>query len=408
MAQVVSRAAQNNFPATKVGGTMDYGHSEFMSIAPFMDAVENEDTTFLNGLKKGKSGSARREHSGIKSATPRGSLVASTVIPGDTSLPVASGHGARFQQGHVLTVTASNGDRELVWVNADPSHNSLPVKRAQGGTTALTFAAGDKIAIVGTAILQLADYPLGVITRGGTSWNTWMKFATHLQYSEEAEKTKTFEFPNGGQLDKDMLQKGKDLKRDLNAALLLSRRQEGDPDPSNPSPSMMGGAQFWVEQAGNVFNQAGAQLSMDVINDALMELDDRFGSNKGKVMLMSIRDKQILNRIAHPSRFQAGMTGNSVDYRTDKIMTDVGTYDFESDREMPRGEIWIFDRKEFEYAAFDGMDWRQKDVPTKGDYTWRGISGTFTFRPGRYQASAVIKGYDTNQANYPEWGKSAS
>lgn len=98
------------------------------------------------------------------------------------------------------------------------------------------------------------------------------------------------------------------------------------------------------------------------------------------------------------------MTGNTIDVRTNKLMTDVGDYEFTVDREMPDGEIWILDLKEFEYAEFTGLGWRQKDVPTKGDYTWRGISGTFTFRPGRYQASAVIKGFSTDPSDYPQWG----
>lgn len=407
MAVVVSRAAQNSYPTTMTGGTTDVWH-EPRDIAPFMDAVERNDTPFLNSLKKGKAGRNRKEYTGIHSVTPRGSRVSGAVAAGATSIPVLTGHGARFQQGHVITITkASDNTQEILWINADPGPDSLPVKRAQGGTTALAFAADDKIAIIGIALPQLADFPMGPVTRGRAWWNTFQSFGTHLTYSDQARKTGTVEYPSGDNLDRDMLQKGKDLKEDLNQALLNSRRQEGSPDPSSPVPSMMGGLRYWAAESGNVFNLGGPStlLTMDALNEALVTLDEQIGSNKGTKMLMGVRTKQIMNRLAHPSRYSYGLDGKSVDLRTDSIMTDVGEYKFEYDRHIPDGEIYLYSPKELEYAPFEGLDWKGKDVPTKGDYTWRGLSGTFTFRPGKVPGMALINNFDTDLSHYPEWGK---
>ena len=408
MAMTVTRAAQNSYPNTQTGGTQDQW-TEPRSISAFMDAVERQDTPFLNDLKKGKAGKDRKEYSGIHSVTPRGSMVASAVAPGDETITVPSGHGFRFQQGHVLLITDSSGDQEIVWVTSDPGASDIPVKRAQGKSSALSFASNDKIMIIGVALPQLADMPMGPVTRGRSWWNVFQEFGTHLEYSNQARKTSTLEFPSGDQLDRDMLQKGKDLKYDLNMSLIQGQRQEGSPNPEDPIPSMFGGLRYWAAESGNVFNLGGAStlLSMDALNEALVTLDEEIGDKKGAKFLMSIRTKQVFNRIAHPSRYQFGLEGRTVDLRTDKVITDVGEFEFSYDRHIPDGEIYLYKGDGMEYAPFEGEDWVGWDVPTKGRRVWRGLSGTYTFRPGAVPAMALIKNFSTNLPDYPEWGKSA-
>jgi len=405
MSMAVTRAAQNSYPNTVTGGTQDIW-TEPRNISVFMDAVEREDTPFLNNLKKGSAGRDRKEYTAIHSVTPRGSVVAAAVSTGASSITLPTGHGFRFQQANVIKVTAANGDEEIMWVNADPDASSLSVKRAQGGTSALAFAGNEKIAIIGTALPQLADFPMGPVSRGRYFWNTYQKFATHLTYSAEARKTGTTEYPSGDQLERDMLQKGKDLKAELNQALINGRRQEGSPDPSDPIPAMFGGLRFFAAQSGNVFTigTSSTLLTFDAVNEAVVTLDEKIGEKKGLRALMSPRTKQVFNRIANPARYQFGLEGRAVETRVDKIMTDVGDITFEFDRHLPDGEIYLFKDGGMEYAPFEGLDWKGKDVPTKGDYTWRGLSGTFTFRPGAVPAMALIKGFSTDTSAYPTWG----
>src|SRR5690242_6646323 len=110
------RAAQNNYTTAVTGGTR-LAENVMSDIGPFMDAIERVDTPFLNSVKKGKPVNQRKHEWGIKSVNPRGSQVASGGLTNvATTLNVLSGHGVRFQQGHVLRIThASDGSYEHVW-----------------------------------------------------------------------------------------------------------------------------------------------------------------------------------------------------------------------------------------------------------------------------------------------------
>lgn len=407
MAVTTLRAAQTSYPTTFDGGTSDQIIDGAFGIAPFMDALERQDTKILNSMKKGKPGTQRKERTGMHGVTPRGSKVGGAVLAADVSIPVPAGHGVRFQQGHVLQVTTAAGASEIMWVNADPGTGALSVKRAQAGTTALAFAANDKIRIIGIAMPQLSDYPLAPISRGRMFHNFYQEFSKHLTISDQADAEPTIEFPTGGILAKDMVKLGKELKMDLEQALVNGRRQEGTPDPSNPLPSMLGGLMQFAELSGNVFNVGGPAvlLNIEVVNEALITLDESIGDKRGSKLLMSHRTKQIFNRLRHPVSYQSGSDSTNVDLRWNTVETDFGKLEFESEYGIPDGVIILFDPSEMEYAPFQGLDWKEKDVPVKGNYKWRGVSGTYTFRPGAVPGYALIRNFDTNLANYPQWGK---
>ena len=404
MAQTVVRAAQTSYTTDFTGGTMD--KFDWRDVAPFMDAVQRQDTPFTNDLKKGAPGTDRKERTGIHSVMPRGTRVSGAVLATDVSLPVIAGHGVRFQQGHVLEVTkADNSASEVMWVRADPTPDALPVRRARGGPTALALAANDRVKIIGIAMPQLTDYPLAPVSNG-TSWhNFFQEFPKHVVLSNQARKFRNAEYPSGDKLDRDMLQLGKDLKEDLENALISGRRQEGDPVPDAPDPAMFGGLRFFAEQSGNVFNLAGAALTIEALEEALITLDEAIGDKAGTTFLMNIRTKQIFNRLRHPMSYQNGSSSPSdIDTRFDRITTETGTYRFTHSRNIPPGEIYLYDTKGMEYAPFEGEDWKSKEVPTKGNYVWKGMSGTYTFRPGVVPGMALIRNFSTTLGDYPQWG----
>lgn len=405
MSATVIRAAQNTYLNSVTGGTRDDWMGK--NIAPFVDAVEVMDAPFLNSLDKGTPGSERKEYTGMHGIRPRASIVGTGgALAAATSIPLPTGHGVRFQQGHVLLITrASDNATEIVWVNGDPLPDSLPVKRAQGGTTALAFVANDKVKVIGIAMPQLSNFPLSPVARGRAFWNVFQKFSGHIEHSIESDVSGDDEFPNGSWMERDMLDLSKHMKRDLQEAIINGRRQEGAPDPEDPIPGMLGGLLQFAELSGNVFNVGGSgvALTIEAVDDALITLDETYGDNAGTRLLMSHRTKQIFNRMLHPYKYQMGTDSNSVDLRWESVRTEVGTFEFNSIRDMPHGVILIYNPREMKYAPYKSLDWREKDVPTQGDWLWKGMSGTFTFRPGRVPSYGLIRNFNLSLAAYPKF-----
>lgn len=411
MAQTVLRAAQTSYATNVDGGSRDQAFV-IEDLGPFMDSIEREDTPFLNSLTKGPAGNQLRHSWMNHGVMPRGSRVSGAVTAAVTTLPILPGHGVRFQQAHVIEVTrASDNASEVMWVTADPGPDGLPVRRARGGTTALAFAAQDKVKVIGIAIPQLVDFPLSPVSRGSGNFNYFEELAGHLELSHQARVTPNKEFPSGDWLDRDMLQLGKNMKETLEQTLLLSRRQAGTPDPSAPDPSMMGGLRFFAELGGNVYNVGGpaVKLTIEALEEALIQLDESVGSNAGKLLLMNIRTKQIFNRLLHPSRYQGGVgpKDTSVNLTWDSVTTETGTYKFTHSRNIPLGEIYLYDKSNLRYLPFAGNDWKEKDVPTKGNWSWKGMSANYTFEAKDLNGMALIRNFDTNLGNYTKFGAAA-
>jgi hypothetical protein len=405
MSQQVIRAAQTNYEVS-LHGTRDDGNQQGRNVRPFMDALEVEETKFLNSLKRGAAGRDRKEYGGAHAVMPRGSKVSAATLAAATTLPVIPGHGARFQQGHVLLVKrASDGATERMWVNADPDTGGLSVSRAQAGDTALAFAAGDEIRVIGIAMPQLSNFPLSPVTRGKKWWNTYQNFEGHLEFSHQGTVSPDDEFPDGDWMDRDMLDLGRRMKRELNEALLLGGRQEGNQDPDAPVPSLMGGVMFYAENAGNVYSGGGAAvaLAVELFDDALADLDQKYGDKFGTRLLMSPKTKRVMNRIAAPARDNSrdAFSGGILDIRWEGIETDLGTYKFTTMDGIPDGTILIYKDTNQEYAPFQGMDWSEKDSPTEGNWYWRGISGSFTYRPKHADAFAIVNNFSMDLSDYP-------
>ena len=404
MAVQTVRAQQNTYASTTNGGTRD-PNSVDTDISPFMDAIEERSTPFLNSVRKQGTANQRKHEWGLKAVMPRGSVVGTGgALAAATSIPLPVGHGVRFQQGHVILATrASDGAQEVFWVTEDPLPSALTARRARGGTTGLALAADDRLQIIGIAMPQNSDFPLGAITSGRRFFNYCQAFETHLTMSTQARYTPDYENPSGDWIASQMIDKGKELRQNLNDALLFSRRQAGSPDPADNDPAMMGGMFQYAELSGNVYNLANALLAIETIDTAMADLDVAVGSNAGKMLLMNLKTKQIFNRLLNPVRKTSGIgvTANSADLTWDSVQLETGTYKFTHMHGIPDGQILVYDNKNIRYMPYTNLDWKEKDVPTKGDYVWRGMSGTFTFEAVGLPGFAVLRGFNTSLAAYP-------
>ena len=409
MAVTTIRAGQTTYDSTafSAGGTR-LANAEILDLAEYMDAPDRRDTKFLNSISKGKAKNQRKHRWGIKGVNPRGSTVGVAGITNSaTSLPIQTGHGVRFQQGDVLYIeqAAAPTNFEILWVSADPAASALTVVRAQGGTgsvpgtTGYAFTSGDVIRKIGIAMPQLADYPMGPVSRGDQWWNTFSRFETYTMHDKASRKTPTYE-ESGDQLDADTAQKAGDLKIDLEETLLNGRRQEGDPNPAAARPSMMSGFLHLTELSGNVYNGGGAKLSIGMFEDVFATLDDAIGDNAGTKIVMSLNDRQILSRQLNNLR-QGTLKDNEANLTWDKVTLTTGTYEFTHTKRMPKGKIFIYSPEDLEYFPYTDFDWYQEDLATQGPYFKRAVAGEVSCAIDRPQTGYLITNYITTLSSYP-------
>jgi hypothetical protein len=406
MSTVTIRANQNSYTFDQTGGTRD-PQFVIQDRVAFMDAIEDQRTVILDTFKKGAAKTEDRPRWGLHAVTPRGSVLGATAAAGASSLTLPTGHSARFQQGHVLQVTRrSDNEVEFMWVNDDPGNDTLPVDRAVG-STALDFEAGDQIKIVGIAMPQGSDFPLAPVSRGTVYYNRWQEFSKSITHTLQSRKTPSVDNPNGDLLDEDFLQVGKDIKMDLDRALLFGRRRAGVADATAPKPSFMGGLLQMAELSGNVYNIGGSDilLTHEALEFVQNDLDEAVGDRAGTKYLMSWKTKQIFNRLKSPLSYNRGVEGTNVDPRWNSLTTDIGTIEFTHIRDFPDGVILVYSPKNLQYNPYAGADWAEKDFPTKGFYAWKGIGGIYTMTAKDIPGMALIRGFDTNLGHYPSFAR---
>jgi hypothetical protein len=402
MAVVTIRANQNSYTFDQTGGTRD-PQAVLQDRVPFMDAIEDQRTEVLDSLSKGAPSNEDRPRWGIHRVTPRASTVGAQLTAGATSVTVPTGHGARFQQGHTLQLTrASDAETEVVWVADDPQGDSLTLVRGIG-TTAIQFEVGDKVAVIGIALPQGADFPLAPVSRGEMFYNRWQFFGKSLVHTDEANVIPQLGYDAGTLISRDNLQIGKDIRMDLDRSLLLGRRRAGDPSPAAPRPQFMGGLIQMAELSGNIFTIGGSNvlLSKEAISFVQHDVKAKYSERGGMKWLMSWNTKQIVNRIFQIFT-EAQPNGQTFDERWSKYQTEVGLIEFTWDEDFPDGLILGYTPKNVQYHPLTGHDWKEKEFPTKGFYSWNGIGGIYTLKAKDIPGMFLIRGFDTNLAHYPQ------
>lgn len=407
MSVVTIRAAHNSYTFDQTGGTRD-PQFEVQDRVAFMDAIEDRRTVILDLLKKGAASNENRPRWGLHGQTPRGSVVGAQLTNAATSLALPTGHGARFQQGHVLQlVRASDNEIEHVWVSDDPAGDTLPLVRARGGTTGIQFEVGDRISIIGIALVELADFPQAPVSRGTAFFNRWQFFGKSLVHSDQGSLIPTVEYPDGNIKDADTLQVSKDIKMDLDRALLLGRRQSGDPSPAAPLPSTLGGILHMGELSGNIYSAGGpgVLLGSRLIDFVQNDIADKYGDRGATTYWMSYNTLKIMESLIVPMKWNAGTSGNTFDSRFTSYQTVVGNIELRFQRDFPDGVILGINPKNISYHPMEGHDWKEKDFPTKGFHTWNGIGGIYTLKAKDIPGMFIIRGFDTNLNHYADWSR---
>jgi hypothetical protein len=332
-------------------------------------------------------------------------VLAAQLTAGGTTMTFPAGHTSRFQQGHILMVRrASDGITQNFWVNDDPGLVAATVDPL--GDDNYQFEVGDTVTVIGIAMPQGSDFPLSPVARGEEWYNEWQEFSGHLEHTLQGDKTPSKDNPTGSLRDKDKLQLAKQMKQNLNYTLLLGRRKAGDPSPAAPKPSFLGGALQMAELSGNVFTVGGPDvlISPYVLSAVQHEMQDKYkDGTAAKTWVMSYATKQILNRVMGPMRYQSGegLSGGTYDDRWESYRTEEGTIDLTWMRDFPDGIILGYDKNKLNYCPFEGADWKEKEFPTKGLYSWDGIGGIYSLKANNIPGMFIVKGFSMNIGQYP-------
>jgi len=399
MATVV-RASQNNALLTSTGGVRN-PDSVIRPMRNFMEAVERDDTPFLNSLKHLGSGNAEKHEWGIQGLVPRDASVGTTTTAAATTIVLTAGHGARVRPSSLLILTVGTA-QERVWVR-DVTGDTVTVVRGIGGDTALIPTAGNAIRISSSGLPQLAKYPLMPFSTGDLYFNYWQRLAGKNSIDIRANNTPDYEI-NGTRSEKQMVRIAARLKEELEEALILGRRRVEDPNPAAPIPSFMSGLYHFAELSGNVSTVTGApaKLSIFHLEDLLATLDLAYGTKAPSKLLMSMNTKRILNRIikdyvtrrGDPSTTSVSLVWKSVELET-------GTYSFAHTKNIPDGKILIYNPAACGYRHFAGCDWQEHEIEVDAPVKERAIFGDFSFEVEAPKTLGLIQGFSTNLADYP-------
>src|SRR5690606_18367129 len=119
---------------------------------------------------------------------------------------------------------------------------------------------------------------------------------------------------------------------------------------------------------------------------------------------MNMKTKRLLDMEFNDRRL-ATMRDTTADYRVEKIKFTVGTMTAHIFRDIPDGEIYIYNPEYLGYAPVEGLDWHVKrkeaGVDTSGDYEEGSVSADMTFFAFAPSTMAIIHNFQTNRAAYP-------
>lgn len=323
-------------------------------------------------------------------------------IADNTTTTVTPTNIGYYMVGHVL-MFASGEEALVTAVGA----STLTVTRGIGGTTAAAQANGTGLRIIGIAVKENAESPLGPITQGEIDYNYFQIFDEFVQFSHRARVTPTYEVKD----DRLMFEVQKKLKstmpQHIENTLLWGSRALG----STTSPSLMGGV-FQTSFNTSSSDLSGAILTEYDFLEAVQKGFNQVGKNiSGKVVMAHPFYKRVFANWYNNIRMIGGDT-KSITNTMDTVETDFGTFKFVQNHWMtsitnpnlPDGRMLVFDPDDFELIPYDSESkWGVWAVYEGGWYSRRAIRGDYSLRAMNPEKRVVLTNLSTTAADYPNF-----
>ena len=338
---------------------------------------------------------------GISSLDPVNDTLGGAVADGTTTTITPTNIGY-YMENHIVQFPSG----EQVRVTAVGA-STLTVVRGFAGTTGAAQANGAGIRIIGIAVKENAESPLGPITQGEVDYNYFQIFDEYVQFSHRARVTPTYEVQDDRLMHEVQKKLSSTMPQHLENTLLWGVRSLG----STTAPSSMGG----------VFTSSFYTSSTDMSSAILTEYDfleavqkgfNQVGKNLvGKVVMAHPFYKRVFANWYNNIR-QTTADTKSITNVMDSLETDFGTFKFVHNHWMtsitnpnlPDGRILIFDPEDFELIPYDRESkWGVWAIYEGGWYSRRAVRGDYGLRAMNPERRVAILNASTTAADYPNF-----
>jgi len=304
--------------------------------------------------------------------------------------------------GHVL-MFASGEEGLVTAVGA----TTATVSRGFAGTDIAAQADNSGYRIIGIAVKENAESPLGPITQGSLDYNYFEIFDEYVQFSHRAKVTPTYEVMDD-RLTHEIAKKLENtMPQHLENTLLWGNRALG----STTSPSAMGGV-FTSSFSASVVDMADAILTEYDFLEGVQQGFNQVGKNLvGKVVMAHPFYKRVFANWYNNIR-QIGGKDKSITNVFDEVETDFGTFKWVHNHHMtsiddptiPDGRILVFDPDDLELIPYDKESkWGVWALYEGGWYSRRAIRGDYSLRAMNPEKRIAFTGVNTVAGNYPNF-----
>jgi hypothetical protein len=335
-------------------------------------------------------------------------LQAAVTTTGTTSISVATGTGAYFQQGNVLRFNDGT-NTEYMWVQA-VSGDTLTVTRAYDGGTAFTWTVSGPVTtieIIGIAAIENADSPSKGTTVIDFPFNYMQLFDTAFQVSMTRNNTSLY--GEGSDYDYQMTKTLKELQIKLEKAIFYGQRVAGS---GNTKPYGTGGLNYFITT--NVTAAGGGYLTEKLLLDSLQLIFNSVGkANMGNMVIVSnMFQKRRINEFyrnvgagatsaATPFSNQGARTSFNASDSTagvvlETLETDVGRVKMLMHYFCPKDTVYILNLDNIKLGPYKGMRFHTADLPAAGPYKKGRVTGQYGLMVKAQLTHALISGLATS------------
>ena len=352
----------------------DQANGEFLDLSnELAEIIRRDNTSFLSRV--GISGEATEtKHSWMEdSLNANSATCAEALDDNETTLDVASGHGARFKVGTLFTLSGVAGFTEVMQVTAI-STDALTIARGYGSTTAQAGSGGtsDAIRIIAHPAQEGQDAPADESKVRTKVSNYTQIFQRGIAVSHTMRSVL-----QAGVADEYTFQVARrlmEVMRELDSSLILgiSSASQG----SDTVYRTMGGiVEFASQAAGNVTTTSEA-LTLSVVNAMCKQIWDDGGYPN--FILVGGKQKRAISTFDQSAR-RSVYDSTTAGYVVDRVLTDLGfVLDVIVDPWMPDDVAIVGDLNKIKVMPLRNSAMRAEDLAKTGSAFKGQVYGEYT------------------------------